>query len=67
MRWPGASSHCSRALLIYAAGGLMAGLAVTFSRGGWVAAAVGLLTLLLGFDPVTVIIVCRPWGCSSFF
>ncbi len=36
-----------RALLIYAAVGMMAGLAVTFSRGGWVAAAVGLLTLLL--------------------
>jgi O-antigen ligase len=35
-----------RALLIYAAVGLMAGLAVTFSRGGWVAAAVALLTLL---------------------
>ncbi|MGA9777831.1 MAG: O-antigen ligase family protein, partial [Verrucomicrobiia bacterium] len=36
-----------RALLIYAAVGVMAGLAVTFSRGGWVAATVGLLTLLL--------------------
>jgi O-antigen ligase len=36
-----------RALLIYAAVGVMAGLAVTFSRGGWAAAAVGLLTLLL--------------------
>jgi O-antigen ligase len=35
-----------RALLIYAAVGLMAGLAVTFSRGGWVAAAVALLVLL---------------------
>ena len=36
-----------RALLIYAAVGIMAGLAVTFSRGGWVAAATGLLVLLL--------------------
>ena len=36
-----------RALLIYAAVGIMAGLAVTFSRGGWVAAATGLLALLL--------------------
>jgi O-antigen ligase len=35
-----------RALLIYAAAGLLAGLVVTFSRGGWVAAAVALLTLL---------------------
>jgi O-antigen ligase len=35
-----------RALLIYAAFGLIAGLAVTFSRGGWVAAAVALLALL---------------------
>ena len=35
-----------RALLLYAAVGVMAGLVVTFSRGGWVAAAVGLLTLL---------------------
>jgi O-antigen ligase len=34
-----------RALLIYAAAGLMAGLAVTFSRGGWVAAAAALLVL----------------------
>ena len=36
-----------RALLIYALFGIMAGLAVTFSRGGWAASAVGLLTLLL--------------------
>ena len=36
-----------RALLIYAVVGIMAGLAVTFSRGGWVAAATGFLTLLL--------------------
>ncbi|HUA39436.1 MAG TPA: O-antigen ligase family protein [Candidatus Sulfopaludibacter sp.] len=36
-----------RALLTYAVFGIMAGLAVTFSRGGWAATAVGLLTLLL--------------------
>lgn len=36
-----------RALLIYAVVGIVAGLAVTFSRGGWVAAATGLLVLLL--------------------
>jgi len=35
-----------RALLIYAAVGIMAGLAVTFSRGGWTAAVVGLFVLL---------------------
>jgi O-antigen ligase len=35
-----------RALLIYAAVGMMAGLAVTFSRGGWAAVMVGLLVLL---------------------
>jgi O-antigen ligase len=35
-----------RALLIYAAVGMMAGLAVTFSRGGWAAVMVGLLALL---------------------
>jgi O-antigen ligase len=36
-----------RALLIYATVGIMAGLAVTFSRGGWVAATAGLLILLV--------------------
>jgi O-antigen ligase len=36
-----------RALLIYAVVGIMAGLAVTFSRGGWVATVTGLLALLL--------------------
>ncbi|HUA69239.1 MAG TPA: O-antigen ligase family protein [Candidatus Saccharimonadales bacterium] len=36
----------TRALLIYAAASILAGLAVTFSRGGWVAAAIGLLALL---------------------
>jgi O-antigen ligase len=36
-----------RALLIYAVIGILAGLAVTFSRGGWVAATAGLLVLLL--------------------
>lgn len=35
-----------RALLIYAAVAMMAGLAVTLSRGGWVAAAAGLVVLL---------------------
>jgi O-antigen ligase len=35
-----------RALLIYAIVGILAGLAVTFSRGGWVSAALGLLALL---------------------
>jgi putative inorganic carbon (HCO3(-)) transporter len=35
-----------RALLIYAAVAVMAGLLVTFSRGGWVAAAAGLVALL---------------------
>lgn len=35
-----------RALLIYAIVGMLAGMAVTFSRGGWVAVAVGLLALL---------------------
>jgi O-antigen ligase len=35
-----------RALLLYAAVGVMAGLVVTFSRGGWVAATIALLTLL---------------------
>ena len=36
-----------RALLIYAVVGMLAALAVTFSRGGWVAAAAGLLVLLV--------------------
>jgi O-antigen ligase len=36
-----------RALLIYATVVMLAGMAVTFSRGGWVAAAVGLLALLI--------------------
>ena len=36
-----------RALLIYAAVGMLAGLAVTLSRGGWVASAAGLLVLLV--------------------
>ena len=36
----------SRILLAYAALVMMAGLVVTFSRGGWAAAAVGLLVLL---------------------
>lgn len=36
-----------RALLIYAAAAIVSGLAVTLSRGGWVAAAVGLLSLLM--------------------
>ncbi len=35
-----------RALLIYAVVGILVGLAVTFSRGGWVAAAIGLLAVL---------------------
>jgi O-antigen ligase len=36
-----------RALLVYAIVGMSAGMAVTFSRGGWVAVAVGLLALLI--------------------
>jgi O-antigen ligase len=36
-----------RALLIYAAVSILTGLAVTFSRGGWVAATIGLLALLV--------------------
>ncbi len=36
-----------RALLLYAGIGMIIGLIATFSRGGWVATAVGLLTLLL--------------------
>jgi O-antigen ligase len=36
----------TRALLIYASVSILAGLAVTFSRGGWVAAIIGLLALL---------------------
>ncbi|MGA2685712.1 MAG: O-antigen ligase family protein [Verrucomicrobiota bacterium] len=36
-----------RALLVYATVGMLAGMAVTFSRGGWVAVAVGLLALLI--------------------
>ena len=36
-----------RALLVYAIVGMLAGMAVTFSRGGWVAVAVGLLALLI--------------------
>ena len=39
----------TRILLGYAALAMAAGLAVTFSRGGWAAAAVGVLAVLVGF------------------
>ena len=37
----------TRALLVYAILGMLAGITVTFSRGGWVAVGVGLLALLM--------------------